>query len=360
MLLTSLSKLLLLPAVLRTALAQNTTSSSSGACNNDPSLCSRQYNEITHLGAHDSPYLRDESTRFSTSGNQYFNTTIQLSAGVRLLTTQVHSRNGEWHLCHTSCDLLDAGTLSDWLGEIRDWMEDNPNDVVTVLLVNSNDASASDLAGEYEAAGITQYSYTPSSTEGTLEWPTLQELINADTRLLTFVASLDDNAAAPYLLDQFNYIFENDYDNTQFSDFSCAPSRPSSVSGDASSAISQGLMPLMNHFLYEEQGFGLQVPDEGNVTTTNAPGSEVGMLGRAADECTSQYGRAPTFILVDFFNVGPAIETVDALNQVSNPVGRRSVPETVQTQSSAASGMVRVTASWGCLIVAAMLVSGAA
>lgn len=362
MLFNSLSQLLLLPAVLRVALAQNTTSYSSDACNNSPSLCNQQYNQITHLGSHNAASIRDDSTGFSLSGNQYYNTTVQLSAGVRLLSAQVHSRDGQWRLCHTSCDLLDSGTLSDWLGEIRDWMYENPNDVVTVLLVNADAASASDLAGEYESAGVTQNSYQPSFDEGTTNWPTLQALIDADTRLVTFVASLNDNAAAPYLLNQFDYVFENDYDNLQPSDFSCTPSRPGRVEGNSAAALDQGLMPLMNHFLYEEQAFGVQIPDEGNVTTTNAPGSEVGMLGAAASECTAEYGRPPTFIMVDFFNVGPAIETVDRLNGVEEAVNRRSVPDTIQSASTGAAGALRTTGTWSYLVAAgaAMVVWGIA
>jgi hypothetical protein len=55
-----------------------------------PKLCSKSYDQITHLGAHDSPFLRNASTGFSTLGNQFFNRTVQLDAGVRLLSAQIH------------------------------------------------------------------------------------------------------------------------------------------------------------------------------------------------------------------------------------------------------------------------------
>lgn len=44
---------------------------SSYACNNSPALCSRSYSNITHLGAHNSAFVRDASTSYSDSGNQY-------------------------------------------------------------------------------------------------------------------------------------------------------------------------------------------------------------------------------------------------------------------------------------------------
>lgn len=342
MLLSTLRTLLLLPAALRLAAAQT-------ACNNSPSLCDQQYNNITQLGAHDSPFVRDDSTSWSTSGNQFYNSTIQLQAGVRLLTAQVHqtnsSGNGEWHLCHSSCDLLDAGRLSDWLGEIKTFLDDNSNEVVTILLVNSDDASASDLAGEYEAAGIQSYAYEPSTKSASNEWPTLTSLISNGTRLINFVASLDDNTAAPFLMDEFTYIFENSYENYALNAFSCAADRPSSVSGQTSAAVASGMMPLVNHFLYEQQAFGIETPDTGNLTITNSASNQTGALGQSARQCESVYGRRPSFLLVDFFNVGPAIETVDQMNGVTDAVGRASVANEVLSETSDA-GVVPRLRSW--------------
>lgn len=296
------------------------------ACNNSPDLCSRSYSAITHLGAHNSPFVRDASTRFSVSGNHYFNTTIQLSAGVRMLTGQVHQSNGAWHLCHSSCDLLDAGTLSDWLGEVKTWMDGNPSEVVSILLVNSDDATPGELAAEFTRSGITEYAYTPpSSTAPQVTWPTLQTLISANTRLMTFVASLDLNAVDStnaYLMDEFTFIFETAFENSDPNNFTCTIDRPSTLLGQTAEAISSGRMPLQNHFLYDTQLFGIEAPDEANITSTNAPAERVGNMGDAAKACQQEWGKAPVFILVDFFDQGPAIATVDELNGVTSPVGR--------------------------------------
>ena len=202
MLSKSLCPLLLLPTVIRAAYINSTTSSST--CNNSPSLCSRAYDEITYLGAHDSPFVRDASTDYSASGNQYYNSTAQLSAGVRLLTAQVQlagNSGNELHVCHTDCDLLDAGSLSSWLAEVRTWMDSNTNEVVTLLLVNGASASATDLAAAYQTAGITtSLAYIPAgSTAQTQQWPSLQTLINSGTRLINFVDALDDNSAGTVL-----------------------------------------------------------------------------------------------------------------------------------------------------------------
>lgn len=57
-------------ALLPLALA-NPLNVRSTACNNSPDLCNKSYGEITHLGAHDSPFVRDSSTDNSLAGDQY-------------------------------------------------------------------------------------------------------------------------------------------------------------------------------------------------------------------------------------------------------------------------------------------------
>lgn len=79
-------------------------------------------------------------------------------------------------------------------------MDSNPNDVVTILLVNGAGASASALAEAYTNSSMADLAYTPSSLTATDDWPTLSALISNGTRVMNFVASLDDNTAAPYLM----------------------------------------------------------------------------------------------------------------------------------------------------------------
>lgn len=349
-----------------TQCAALTPSNQSYACNNSPDLCGRSYSNITHLGAHNSPFLRDHSTDYSISGNQYvsqllyapcrapltnwsrnLNTTRQLDAGVRLLTAQVHNYNGTWHLCHSDCALLDAGPLSSWLATIKSWLDEHPYDVVSILLVNSDLATRSDLDGEFEAAAITSYAYTPSSTTAvSISWPTLDELIASGKRLITFVADLAPSMAAPYLMDEFTFIFENPYSVTSLSKFSCTPERPAAVQGQTSAAMQSGRLFLMNHFLDVQQSFNIQIPDVGNLSVTNAASGPTGNLGDAAATCTATYGRAPTFILVDFFEHGSSISTVDKLNSIV-PVGRTPTASNATARGAGTPGAAAQVSNLG-------------
>ncbi|KKY20307.1 putative phosphoric diester hydrolase-like protein [Phaeomoniella chlamydospora] len=423
-----LLSVLLLPFVYANPVQRRNTTT---ACNNSPDLCDKPYGTITHLGAHDSPFTTTRSEN-DTSANQYYNSTQQLSAGVRLLTAQVHESDGEYHLCHSSCLLYDAGTLESWLSDIKGWMDDNPNDgmvqripfdvnndadpvsllVVTILLVNSDDLSADTLGSIFASSGIDSYAYTPSdsttssststatttttsagspsfpfatttttsssstssststSTSSPIapsDWPTLSDLISAGTRLVTFIASLDETSDTyPYLLDEFAYIFENNYDVTSLSNFTCEPQRPTDLAGDTSSALSSGRLPFTNHFLGQDDGLGIQSPNLDEIDTTNSPSTTTtGALGTSAQDCKSEYnGQQPTFLLVDFFDVGPSIDTVDSLNNVSSSVTGRTQLSSSDSSSSSTSDGVRAAknyggenAIWGLIGVVAFMVT---
>ena len=349
-----------LPAVLATAFSIASFTSAapatrSTACNNSPDLCNKAYNEITYLGAHDIAFLRDSSTDFSISGNQFYNATVALSAGVRLLQAQIHTLNGVLELCHTSCSLLDGGSLQAFLSDIKFWMDSNPNEVVTLLLVNSDNNSTATFGSVFSASGIDQYGYTPSSTTGPqTTWPTLQTLISANTRLVTFIASIDYSTAYPYLIPEFNYVFETPFSVTSLSNFTCDLNRPPTLTS-ASAAISAGYMPLLNHFVDTAEAFGIQIPDVTDIATTNSPSQNLtGSVGTVLNECASQYGIKPSFILVDFWNVAGPIAAVDALNGIT-PTGRTTVSQGVLSQTTSGarkelSGLSRWTVTGAVLL----------
>lgn len=316
--------------------ATSTSSSSSNstvACNNSVDLCSRKYNNVTHMGAHDSAFLRDASTDNSVAGNQYYNATVALSSGIRLLSAQVHNENGTLRLCHTTCELLDAGTLEAWLAKIKYWMDNNPNEVVTLLLVNSDDEDVSVFGEAFTSSNISTYGYTPATSSATTDWPTLQTMIDDGERLVTFIAAINASTTYPYLLNEWDYVFETAYEITAFTNFNCSLDRPTSLS-DADSAISSGYLPLMNHFLYKSITSSAMLPNVDAIATTNSDNTTMpGALAFEAYQCNSEWGTAPVFALVDFYSVGPAVDTADMLNGIT-ATGRTSSESS--TASSAA------------------------
>lgn len=307
----------------------------------------------------------------------------------------MHIVNGSLQLCHTSCALMDAGLLVTWLGLIRAWMDTNPQAVVTLLLVNSDHQPAAAYGRVFEEAGLAKYGYaptqkaqqaqaqsgnfgaaaaaaTPAASSGGIRWPTLQAMIAANTRLVTFIASITPDPTCPYLLNEFEYIFETPYMITSLTQFSnCSLDRPPSA-GSAAAALRTGMLPLMNHFAYARVSNSIQIPDVSDIDITNSPdttatgggGNTVtvsGTLGSQARLCTNQWGGTkPTFILVDFFNRGPAIATADSLNGLATTTGRTVSQEMLPPaarRSAAAAAMVPTASARYAIQIAAALVA---
>lgn len=221
-------------------------------------------------------------------------------------------------------------------------MDSNPNEVVTLLLVNSDNNSTSTFGSVFSASGIDKYGYTPTTTTGPQAvWPTLQTMISANTRLVTFIASIDYSTAFPYLLPEFSYAFETPFSVTSLSAFTCDLDRPSSLApAGPTAALRAGYLSLQNHFVDTAEALGIQVPDVTDIATTNSPGlNATGSLGAEAKRCAAQWGTKPTFILVDFWNVAGPIAAVDALNGITAS-GRMSVSQAVLPQSTSGAGRV--------------------
>lgn len=280
---------------------------------------------------------------------------MQLDAGVRLLTAQVHASTNpgtkvrELRLCHTSCALFNVGALKDWLWEIRTWLDRNPNGVVTLILVNYQSVSAREIEAEYSKADLAHYGYVPPriteapppSNEFNKTWPTLGEMIDRGERLVTFVnAVVPDMENAPYLLNEHDFVWSNAYDVRSAKDFGCAPDQPSNNTSMAE-ARDSGKLFLMNHLLYWQQAFSITLPDRRAIKDTNSWDGPGG-LGVHTRTCANDVGREPTFVVVDFFNVGPAIHSVDVFNKLKTPVGRKEVSTAVIDNGL---GMKRISSS---------------
>lgn len=74
--------------------------------------------------------------------------------------------------------------------------------VVTLLIVNSDNLAATEFASVFVAAGVDSMSYSPQSASLPASgWPTLGSLIDAGTRLVTFLSTTASFEAVTYLID---------------------------------------------------------------------------------------------------------------------------------------------------------------
>jgi len=258
-------------------------------CNGHAELCSRSFGNVTFVGAHDSYAVGVDNLAV----NQDYDVTQQLTDGIRMLQVQAHLSSGDIRLCHTSCILYDGGTLQDYLTKVKTWMVANPNEVVSLLIVNIDNQAPTAFDTIFKAAGVDTMSFAPST--GTLtadSWPTLGALIDAGTRLLTFLDNAANPSAVPYLIDEFTNIWETPFDVT--GTFDCSVNR---TKGDPTTQ-----MYLINHFL-DTLILGQPVPFVAQADLTNAA-TGTNSLGAQVDVCLASNPRPPNFMLVDFYEFG--------------------------------------------------------
>ncbi|KAG6879867.1 hypothetical protein C0992_010536 [Termitomyces sp. T32_za158] len=186
--------------------------------------------------------------------------------------------------------LYDGGTLEDYLKTVKTWLDANPNEVLSMLIVNIDNAPASTFGSVYSAAGVDVVSYAPpTSPIQASSWPTLGSMIDSGKRLVTFMDNQADLTAVPYIIDEFTNVWETAFDVIDAGLFDCTVNR---TKGDTTTQ-----MYLINHFL-DKTVLGQAAPDVDKANVTNAA-SGAGSLGEQVKNCTSVNSRPPNFLLVD-------------------------------------------------------------
>src|SRR5689334_1919973 len=134
--------------------------------------------------------------------------------------------NSTIRLCHTSCNLLDVGTLQSYLETVEAWLAAHPFEVIAIMMGNDDRVSPTNYIQPFEAAGLLPYLYIPTASSYTLDqWPTLAELIISNKRVVVMLDYLADQEKVPRLLDQFAYQSQTPFSPTDPA-FPCNVQRP--------------------------------------------------------------------------------------------------------------------------------------
>ena len=198
--------------------------------------------------------------------------------------------NDTLYYCHTSCDLLNAGTVESYLRDVTSWIQTHPYDVVTILLGNGDFVDVGNYTSPIENSGLSRYAYIPSRIPLAVDnWPTLSELILTGKRAVIFMDYKADQRVVPYILDEFSQMWETPFSPTNRS-FPCTVQRPPGISD---TQAGQRLY-MANHNLNIEitlAGTSLLVPNTALLNVTNNV-TGFGSLGLMANDCA---GEAPPF-----------------------------------------------------------------
>jgi hypothetical protein len=237
------------------------------------------------------------------------NNSLSTATHTRLILLAVQSEshlvNDTIYLCHSSCDILNAGTLENYLTTVVTWLKANPFEVIAILMVNSNYVDPGNYTAPVQNSGMINYLYTPPEVPmGLNDWPTLSEMIIKNTRVVMMLDYEANQRAFPWLLDEFGQMWETPFSPTDLS-FPCTAQRP--PENWAGALPRSNRMYMANHNLNIDISIGdfsLLTPAYGMLNETNAATDQLGALGAMRKNCTAMWGRPPNFLLVDYYNFG--------------------------------------------------------
>nr|OQO21227.1 hypothetical protein B0A51_09310 [Rachicladosporium sp. CCFEE 5018] len=277
-------------------------------CNGHVEFCNRSYGNITQVCAHNSAF----AVKNNAGSNQQLGIEDQLNDGIGMLQGETHYVNNTIYNCHTSCDLLNAGTWQSELETVVSWLDRHPYEVLTMLIVNSDFTDVENYVPAIQNSGIERYLYIPPVTPMYREqWPTLGELILQGKRMIMFMDYDADVARVPYILDEFTHMTETAF-SPQVADFrNCSIQRPPNLN---QTLARTSLMNLVNQNLNTAVDLGallgtdstdaILISNTADINTTNGQLDMEGQLGNRANLCVEEWDRAPNWLLVDYYNFG--------------------------------------------------------
>jgi hypothetical protein len=264
------------------------------------------------------------SSRSSMMASECVRSSLYLSranADQLVVSGQTHYVNNTMYYCHTSCNLLNAGTAESYFANVTSWVQSHPYDVVTLLVENGDLVNIDKYVDPIQKSGLGAYAYEPPKVPMAWDdWPTLSQLILSQKRVIIIMDYNANQTAVPYVLDEFSQVWETPFSPTNHA-FPCNIDRPPNLSPqDAPNRLY-----IANHNLNTQvslAGTSLLVPNTVEINQTNGIDG-YGSLGLMANSCTSMSNTASTFpqiLTIDTadWNRAPNVLLVDFYNQPNN------------------------------------------
>lgn len=193
------------------------------------------------------------------------------------------------HFCHGLCELGKRKML-DGLCEIVDFLDQNRGEVFSIIF--ESNVSDADTAKLIEDSGLSDYVYTHKGSA----WPTLKEMIAKDTRLVLFTETGGGTPA--WYHPAWSLMWDTPYDFPTIASFSCGLNRGAKTNP----------LYLVNHWLNDT--------DSGDRASRATRVNTKEVLGAHVQTCATEAGRVPTFVAVDYHNIGNLFEVVRTANKL--------------------------------------------
>ena len=275
------------------------------ACNGLLILCLRTYDNVTFPETHNAFSTHQDGIYYPAS-NHRTGLDAQWDAGMRAFMIDTHyqilgdERIETVRLCHgdddygfSPCTYGNVNSIA-WLSSLHQKMEQNPRDIVTLLVENY--VQPDHLLAIFEQSNLYDKVFFHKMNS---PWPTLQEMIDKNTTLVVFWEQAKD-ASHPWIHDFLTHSWATNYAEENTEDMNCDILR-----GD----IEQDVFH-MNNWLRGPTG--LSDPSRGEEA------NNVDFLIQRSTECWQQHGKRPTFIAVDWWEDGDVVAAAKAINELES------------------------------------------
>ncbi|MEZ5236545.1 MAG: hypothetical protein R2749_28200 [Acidimicrobiales bacterium] len=207
------------------------------------------------------------------------------------------SEQAEVFLCHGYCE-LGATPASEGFGQLREFLEHNPDEVVLLYVQDSTEPG--DTVRALDDAGLARYAY--AHPDGA-PWPTLGSMIANGTRLVVLAEQHGGTEGTPAWFQRaFALTQDTPYDAARPEQLSCAANR-----GPADAPLF-----LLNHWL----AAGPAVEDQARLL------NDAAFLDAHVQRCRVERGRPVNVIAVNFVDIGDVVGATARANGLAEPPAR--------------------------------------
>lgn len=189
------------------------------------------------------------------------------------------------YLCHGYCEIgaLDA---VDELTVLRAWLEENPREVVVVIVQDATEPA--DTAQVFDEAGFGDLVHTQARGE---PMPSLRDMIDSGRRVFVMVEENGDGV--DWLHSAFEFSQETPFSFRSADDFTCESNR----------GVEDAPLFVVNHFITP-------------ALPSNQDANDFDLLLERVERCRDERGLHPNLVAVDFVGQGDVMAVVDRLNGV--------------------------------------------
>lgn len=268
----------------------------SQACNGSVQLCDKAFNEIVFACTHNAYNYTTEEANFLLP-NQSQSIEQQLKDGIRAFMLDLHYADEDMEAdtqtiwMYHSVSIVGFVQLKDELEIIQDFLKNNPNEVLTLILESYVDYQH--FENILFKTGLDAFLYHPPASGN---WLSLKEMIDNNQRLV-ILSDRKEELAESWHIYLWDTAFETHFSNNARNDFSCAINR-----GNKNHDLF-----ILNHFITH------QIIGTGLIDSAKIINQYDYLLNRTL-ECESDLGKTPNFITIDFYSSSDVLEVVDYLN----------------------------------------------